>query len=85
MVIEILGNALTTALLISAPILGLTLIVGLVVSVFQAVTQINEATLTFVPKILVVFLAMALFGTWMMNIATSYTTNLFQFLPNVVR
>ncbi|MEE9277330.1 MAG: flagellar biosynthesis protein FliQ [Dehalococcoidia bacterium] len=69
-------EAITTALLVAAPILGFSLITGLLVSVFQAVTQINEVTLTFVPKILAVFLALALFGPWSMNIMLGFAERL---------
>ncbi|HJN93066.1 MAG TPA: flagellar biosynthesis protein FliQ [Dehalococcoidia bacterium] len=69
-------DAVTTALLVAAPILGFSLITGLLVSIFQAVTQINEVTLTFVPKILAVFMALALFGPWSMNIMLSFAERL---------
>ena len=85
MVIEIGRNSLTITLLIAGPLLGFSLVVGLAVSVFQAVTQINEATLTFVPKILAIFLTLAVLGSWMAGVMMSYTTGLFQFLPNMVR
>ncbi|MDA8187416.1 MAG: flagellar biosynthesis protein FliQ [Dehalococcoidales bacterium] len=85
MVIELGRNALTVTLVIAGPILGLALVVGLVVSIFQAVTQINEATLTFVPKILVIFGAMAVFGSWMISTMINYTANLFQLLPYMTR
>jgi len=76
-VIALARDALTTALLISAPVLGLSLAVGILVSIFQAVTQINEITLTFVPKILAVFVALAIFGPWIMNTMLNYTVRLF--------
>ncbi|MCL4533669.1 MAG: flagellar biosynthesis protein FliQ [Bacteroidetes bacterium] len=85
MVIEIGRNALTVVLLIAGPLLGLSLVVGLAVSIFQAVTQVNEATLTFIPKILAIFLTMAILGSWMIGVMINYTTNLFQFLPYMVR
>lgn len=85
MVIEIGRDALTVTLMVAGPILALALIVGLVISIFQAVTQINEVTLTFVPKILTVFVVMAAFGPWMISVMVSYTTNLFTFLPYMTR
>ncbi len=85
MVMELSRNALTVALLIAAPTLGLAMVVGLAVSVFQAVTQINEATLTFVPKILAIFMGLALFGSWMINMMLGYTANLFGLLQYMVR
>jgi len=70
-------QALTMILLLSAPMLILSLIVGLAVSIFQATTQIQEATLAFVPKIIVVFLSFVLFGHWMISTAVNFTKNLF--------
>ena len=61
------------------------LLVGLVVSVFQALTQINEATLAFVPKILAVFAVIAVAGPWLINTMLSYTVSLFQLLPSMAR
>ncbi len=76
-VLAMAKDALVTAILLAAPVLAASLVVGLVVSLFQAVTQINEVTLTFVPKILAVFATIALFGPWMLNTMTSYTQQLF--------
>jgi flagellar biosynthetic protein FliQ len=70
-----------TALLVSAPILIVSLVIGLVISVFQAMTQINEVTLTFVPKILGVFAVAAILGPWMVGTMVSYTTRLYSTLP----
>lgn len=70
-------ESLYTILLLSAPILGGSLIVGLLVSIFQATTQIQEQTLTFVPKILAVVVIIALFGPWMLNVLVNYTADLF--------
>lgn len=75
-VIYLAREALFTVLLVSAPILGLSLLVGLVISIFQATTQIQEATLTFVPKIVAVLAAVVFFGPWMLNILIAYTSNL---------
>lgn len=77
-------QALETTLLVSAPILGLSLVVGLVVSAFQAMTQLNEATLTFVPKILTLLGALLLFLPWMLNVLTSFMANLLVNIPNYV-
>ena len=65
------------ALLVAAPLLGFGLLAGLVISIVQAVTQVNEMTLTFVPKILTVALALAFFLPWILNVLTTYTTRLF--------
>jgi flagellar biosynthetic protein FliQ len=71
--------------MISGPILGLGLIVGLVVSIFQAATQIQEMTLTFVPKIIAVGAALVVFGPWMLKSMVVFTTKLLAGLPNLVR
>jgi len=84
-VISLAQDALTTALLIAGPILGVSLVIGLLVSMFQAMTQINEATLTFVPKILGVFAVSAIFGPWMIGTMVGYTQRLFATLPLVAR
>lgn len=75
-VLDIARDALYTILTASAPLLLLSLIVGLVVSIFQTVTSIQEQTLTFIPKIVAVFLGMILFGSWMLNNMTEFMTRL---------
>jgi flagellar biosynthetic protein FliQ len=84
-VISLGRQALIMVLMISAPILGLGLLVGLLVSMFQATTQINEQTLTFVPKIFVVLLAIVVFGPWMYHSMVEYTLSVFSQIPNLVR
>jgi flagellar biosynthetic protein FliQ len=74
MVTEIGRQAIETTLIVSGPILGLALVVGLAVSVLQAMTQLNEATLTFVPKVLAVFAAVVIFLPWMLGVLTSFMT-----------
>jgi flagellar biosynthetic protein FliQ len=81
MVTEIGRQAIETTLIVSAPILGITLLVGLVVSVLQAMTQLNEATLTFVPKVVAVFAAVVVFLPWMLGVLTSFMTQLFMNIP----
>lgn len=78
-------EALWMVLLVSAPILGLSVLVGLLVSLFQATTQMNEQTLSFVPKILAVLGAALLFGPWMLSTLVEYSTRLFSLLPEVIR
>ncbi|MDN5293746.1 MAG: flagellar biosynthesis protein FliQ [Eubacteriales bacterium] len=78
-------EALYTILLVSAPILGGSLLVGLLISVFQATTQIQEQTLTFVPKIVVVLLVVAFFGPWMLKVLSAFTTNLFINIPQLIK
>jgi len=75
-IIGLAGQALFTVLKVSAPMLVIALIVGLTVSIFQATTQIQEQTLAFVPKIIAVFLALLLFGPWILNILVDFTTRL---------
>ncbi|OGP15064.1 MAG: EscS/YscS/HrcS family type III secretion system export apparatus protein [Deltaproteobacteria bacterium GWA2_54_12] len=72
-------------LLVSAPVLIAGMVVGLIISVFQAVTQIQEMTLTFVPKIIVVFLVLLGLAPWMMEIMIKYTSNIFLNIPNYIR
>ena len=81
MVTEIGRQAIETTLLVSAPMLGLSLVVGLLVSIFQAMTQINEATLSFVPKVVAVFGAVLMFLPWMMGILIAFMTQLITSIP----
>ncbi|MBL7689921.1 MAG: flagellar biosynthesis protein FliQ [Bdellovibrionaceae bacterium] len=78
-------DALKTTAMVSAPLLGSALVVGLLVSIFQAITQINEATLTFVPKMIVIALVLILAGPWMIDVITAYTTTLFEGISVFVR
>ncbi|RKY89484.1 flagellar biosynthetic protein FliQ [candidate division KSB1 bacterium] len=78
-------EAVYTVLLVSAPMLGLALVVGLAIGIFQAVTSINEMTLTFIPKIIVVILALVIFAPWMMNVLLTFTINLFTIVPNFAK
>lgn len=84
-VMDVGRSAIETMLLLSAPMLTFSLVAGLLISVFQTVTQINEATLSFVPKILAVFLAFLLFFPWMMSVSVGFTVNLFNNIPAYVR
>ncbi|HHX24032.1 MAG: flagellar biosynthesis protein FliQ [Tepidanaerobacteraceae bacterium] len=84
MVIYLARESLSTALLISAPMLGFGMLVGIIVSILQATTQIQEQTLTFVPKIIAVMAAIIIFGPWMLNVITKFTYNLFNNLPNFI-
>ena len=78
-------DALMVALMLSVPLLGVSLILGLVISIFQAVTQINEMTLTFVPKLLGLGAVLLVLGPWMLEKIVSYTTQLFDMLPYMVQ
>jgi len=84
-VIQVGREALWTALLLAAPVLGLSLAVGLIVSILQATTQVNEQTLTFIPKILVVLVAVVLFGPWMLSTMLDFTRHLYDRLPTLLR
>ncbi len=84
-VIDLAMNALRVVIYVSAPMLGISIIVGLAVSIFQATTQIQEQTLSFVPKILAVFAAIALFGAWMLRVLVEYTENLYLNLNQYIK
>ncbi|MGE5576270.1 MAG: flagellar biosynthesis protein FliQ [Syntrophothermus sp.] len=84
-VINLGREALYTVLLVSAPVLGLGLAVGLAVSIFQATTQLQEQTLAFVPKIIAVFIALAIFGPWMLSVLLDFARGLFGNLHNFVQ
>jgi len=83
--IDIARSAFITALEIGGPLLGVSLGIGMLVSIFQAVTQINEQTLSFVPKILTVSAALALLGPWMATTLIGYMVNIFNSLPQLAR
>jgi flagellar biosynthetic protein FliQ len=83
-VIKLAEQAIYMIIILSAPMLLIALAVGLIVSVFQAMTQIQEQTLAFVPKILAVFLSLVLFGPWMLTILLDFTRDLFQQLPQLI-
>jgi flagellar biosynthesis protein FliQ len=82
---EISGEVFKTVLLVSAPVLLVSMVVGLVISLFQAVTQIQEFTLTFVPKVIAVFVTLFLFFPWIARILMTYTTDLFDKIPVYIR
>jgi flagellar biosynthetic protein FliQ len=74
-------DAVMTILRVALPMLGLGLIVGLIISILQATTQINEQTIVFVVKILSVFLALIIFGRWMLTQLTDFTMRVFELMP----
>ena len=76
-VVQLAQQALMVVLLVSAPMLGLGLTVGLMVSVFQATTSIQEQTLAFIPKIIAVFVAILIFGPWMLRIMVEFVSSIF--------
>jgi flagellar biosynthetic protein FliQ len=83
-VISIVRDALELTLIVSAPLLLTALAAGLVVSVFQAATQINEMTLSFIPKLIAVFVAVVVAGPWMLQLMIDYTQRLFTSIPGMV-
>ncbi|MCI6869177.1 MAG: flagellar biosynthesis protein FliQ [Selenomonadales bacterium] len=80
-VVQLAQQALMVVLLVSAPMLGLGLTVGLMVSVFQATTSIQEQTLAFIPKIIAVFVAILIFGPWMLRIMVEFVSSIFTNVP----
>lgn len=81
MVLTMGQDALLTLLMVAAPILGIVLLVGLVISLFQAITQINEATLTFIPKLVAAMLALAVAGPWMLSILVDFIRRTIESVP----
>lgn len=75
-VLDIARDAIFNIIIVSAPLLLISLIVGLIISIFQTVTSIQEQTLTFVPKILAVFITLMLVGSWMMNVLIEFVNTL---------
>ena len=84
-VTQILYNAVIVTLLMSLPAVGLGLLVGFVISLFQAVTQIQEQTLTFVPKMIVVLAVIALTSPWLMSLILDFTISLWANIPGMAR
>jgi len=83
-VITLIQQALQILLLISAPLLLTALVVGLIVSIFQAATQINEMTLSFIPKLLAMFAMFLLAGPWMLGTLIDFTRQLFSSIPQII-
>jgi flagellar biosynthetic protein FliQ len=81
--IDVCRKAIQTILMSSAPMLIVALVVGLIVSIFQAATQINEQTLTFVPKIVAVFITLLVFGSWVIKIVSVFTVGLFDIIATL--
>lgn len=82
-VIALLREALMTVLVVSAPILGAGMIVGLIIAIFQTTTSIQEQTLTFVPKMIAIFAAIILLASWMIRTLTNYTKNVFMMIEKI--
>lgn len=82
--ISVIQEALLWAILIASPMLGIGLVVGLVVSILQTATSIQEQTLTFVPKIIAVLVSLGIFGPWMLRALMDYIIRLFGMMPNLI-
>jgi flagellar biosynthesis protein FliQ len=85
LILQIFRDCLKTALLLAAPILLCAIVVGLLVSIFQAATQIHETSLAFVPKMLVIIGCLIVLSPWMMNVMTTYATSIISNIPVYVR
>ena len=83
-VVELGRQALEVTLLVSAPLFIAALVTGLVVSIFQAATQINENTLSFVPKLVAIFLTLVIGGPWMLSVMISYIQHLYEAIPAMI-
>jgi len=84
-VVELMHRTVETTLFLAGPILIATLVIGLIVSLFQAVTQINEATLTFLPKIVVVAITFVIAFPWMLSFLVDFTSQLLINIPTYIR
>lgn len=83
-VIEIGRQAVEVMLLVSAPLFIAALVTGLIISIFQAATQINEMTLSFVPKLIAIFVTLIIAGPWMITMIVDYMRRLFESIPSLI-
>ena len=79
--LTILNNALWTTVMVAAPLLIAVLVIGIIIGMLQAATQINEMTLSFIPKLIVLFVVLLFAGPWILNTLVNYTTTLFTNIP----
>ena len=84
-VLHLAREALMMVVILSLPALGVAMLVGLIISILQATTQIQEQTLTFVPKMVAVFVTLIIAASWLLNIAVNFTTRLYEQIPNLIR
>ncbi|MFC1671346.1 flagellar biosynthesis protein FliQ [Spirochaetota bacterium] len=82
-VIKVLRESMMTVLIVSAPVLGAGMFVGLIVAIFQTTTSIQEQTLTFVPKILAIFLSIMVFAAWIIKTLVNYTNHIFKMIEKL--
>ncbi len=85
LILKLGQDALRTTAMIASPMLLGALVIGLIISILQAVTQINEATLTFIPKMVVIFVVIIVAGPWMLDVMSHYTIELYQNIATFVR
>ena len=85
MIMTVIKKSLIAGIMVAGPILILSLLVGLIISIFQATTQIQEQTLTFVPKLITIILILVLAGPWMLNKLVILTTELFAMIASITR
>ena len=83
-VIELGRQAIEVTLMVSAPLFLAALVTGLIISIFQAATQINEMTLSFVPKLVAIFVTLVLAGPWMITLLTDFMRRLFESIPAMI-
>ena len=83
-VVTVGRQALELMLIVASPVLLVALAIGLTVSLLQAVTQINEATLSFVPKMVAIFITLVLAGPWMLTVMTDYVRRLYEAIPSLI-
>lgn len=84
-ILDLSSKTIWTAIKVATPALLATLVMGLVVSIFQAATQINEQTLSFIPKVLAMTAALVFFGPWILQVIMNFTTELFQAIPLITQ
>jgi flagellar biosynthetic protein FliQ len=85
LIVSIIKDAIQTGLMVAAPILVVSLVIGLIISIFQATTQIQEQTLTFVPKLIAAAVVGLIAGPWMLHSVVSFTERIFSLIANVVQ
>ena len=83
MVLDVVGEALVKIVLVAGPVLIVAMVVGLIISILQATTQIQEQTLSFVPKLLAVFLTLAVTGNFMLNVLVEFTKSMFKIIASL--
>lgn len=84
-IVRVISEAINTIIVVAAPLLVVAMVVGVIVSIFQATTQINEQTLSFVPKIIAIFVALLIFGGWMLTNLTEFTARVFDYAATALK